>query len=95
MEFHRLAREELRQALGWYRAKSRQAAERFLLHTERTLQRVLADPAAFPRLGQHDHYLRISRFPFVLIYRLRPTGDVLIVAVAHTSRRSGYWRNRM
>jgi hypothetical protein len=36
----------------------------------------------------------LRRFPFSLIYAVETTA-VVIVAVAHQSRRSGYWRNRV
>jgi len=35
----------------------------------------------------------LTRFPYRLIYRVRDE-DVYIVAIAHTSRRPGYWQNR-
>jgi hypothetical protein len=35
----------------------------------------------------------LARFPFGLIYRFDGQ-DIVIVAVAHNKRRSGYWRKR-
>ena len=35
----------------------------------------------------------LTRFPYRLIYRVRDD-DIYIVAIAHTSRRPGYWKNR-
>jgi hypothetical protein len=32
---------------------------------------------------------------FTLIYRERLSGDIQVVAVAHTSRKPGYWRQRL
>jgi hypothetical protein len=38
--------------------------------------------------------MRVGNFPFHLVYRL--SGSVLrVIAVAHTSRRPGYWRDRL
>jgi hypothetical protein len=37
--------------------------------------------------------LLLARFPFGLIYRFDGQ-DIVIVAVAHNKRRSGYWRKR-
>lgn len=34
-----------------------------------------------------------TRFPYALIHRT-PPDEIVIVAVAHTSRRPGYWRDR-
>jgi toxin ParE1/3/4 len=35
----------------------------------------------------------LNRFPFALIYRIE-RDEVQILAVAHHSRRPGYWRER-
>jgi hypothetical protein len=35
----------------------------------------------------------VRRFPFFVIYRERDE-DLQIIAVAHQSRRPGYWRSR-
>ncbi len=94
IEFHELALVELRQAQAWYRGKSQGVAERFFRQTRRAVERLLIDPASQPVIGRGCHYLRISRFPFVLIYRVRSHDDVFVIAVAHTSRRRGYWRSR-
>jgi len=94
IEFHRLALHELRQAQAWYRKKSLLAAERFFQQTNRAIERLLLDPSSYPMIGRECHCLRIARFPFVLIYRIRSTNNLLVVAVAHTARRRDYWRNR-
>jgi hypothetical protein len=36
----------------------------------------------------------LHRFPYLLIYREREDGVIQILAVAHTSRRPGYWKER-
>jgi toxin ParE1/3/4 len=36
----------------------------------------------------------IPRFPYQVIYYARPD-EIVIVAIAHTSRRPGYWRKRL
>jgi plasmid stabilization system protein ParE len=37
--------------------------------------------------------LKVRGFPYVVVYRVR-LDDVYVVAVAHTSRRPGYWKAR-
>ena len=94
IEFHVLALRELRQAQAWYREKSVQAAERFFQQTCNAMERISLDPASHAVIGRNLHYVRISRFPFVLIYRIRSQNEAFVIAVAHTSRRRGYWRGR-
>jgi hypothetical protein len=42
---------------------------------------------------RHRFYL-LKRYPFQIIYRPISGDQWLIVAVAHSSRRPGYWSNR-
>jgi plasmid stabilization system protein ParE len=37
--------------------------------------------------------LMVRRFPYQLIYYVR-SDDIVLVAVAHTKRRPGYWKRR-
>ena len=46
-------------------------------------------PAHFPRAGF------CSVFPFIVIYRQLPSAHIQIVAIAHASRRRGYWMGRV
>ena len=48
-----------------------------------------------PRRGRFpSRQLKVRGFPYVVTYRVR-TADVYVVAVAHTSRRPGYWKHRV
>ena len=53
----------------------------------------------FPLLGaplsRGERRIRIGSGPYRLIYTIREDGIVVIIAVAHTSRRPGYWRERL
>lgn len=54
---------------------------------------------SFPEVGSlrsgrlPSRQLKVRGFPYVVAYRIRPN-NVYIVAVAHTSRRPGYWKHR-
>jgi plasmid stabilization system protein ParE len=52
---------------------------------------------AFPELGISGQYetraLTLPKFPYSLIYRVVP-GHIRIIAVAHHSRRPGFWSGR-
>ena len=94
IEFHPLAREELQLALVWYREKSARTASRFLRRVDQALSRLIVDPSSYPVIGRRFRYIRVPKFPFVLAYQTRSATDIFIVAVAHTSRQSGYWTGR-
>lgn len=40
--------------------------------------------------------LRVERFPYAVIYRVKEEQEVLqIIAVANLQRRPGYWKHRL
>ena len=93
-DFHPEASSEAIEAYAWYFERDPGAAVAFDSELDRSLRRALD----FPEAGRPSLYgtraTRLSNFPFHLIYR--PSGPVLrVIAVAHTSRRPGYWRGRL
>ena len=94
IEFHRRARDELSEALEWYLDRSQDAAQRFLDEVDRVVERIKIDPKSYPTLDNRHHYVRVSRFPYCLVFEVPASDRVIIKAVAHTSRRVGYWRQR-
>jgi plasmid stabilization system protein ParE len=92
--FHRLASRELRAASQWYRARSERACQRFRQAVLNAVDRIAANPHAHATLADPYRCARVCRFPYLLIFETRPNGTVFVVAVAHTSRRPGYWRRQ-
>jgi toxin ParE1/3/4 len=92
--FHRLASRELRAAGEWYRARSEATRGRFRQAILEALDRIDRDPVMPPTIVGGYRRVKLRQFPFLLIYELRPDDRILVVAVAHTSRRPGYWRRR-
>jgi toxin ParE1/3/4 len=92
--FHRLAAREYRAAKDWYRERSVDVAQRFVTAVERAADRIAADAEVLPVLTGTYRYVRVARFPYVLVSRRVESDVVMVLAVAHTSRRPGYWRRR-
>ena len=90
---HRDAADEIRAATEWYLARSVDAADGFLTEFDETLNRVLSQPLMWPPYLFGTRCLQLHRYPYLLVYR---TGEqeLDILAVAHTSRRPGYWKDR-
>jgi toxin ParE1/3/4 len=89
-----VARAEFREAIGWYRTRSIGAARHF--NTEvKVAERLLSQ---HPRIGRRmetdARSLCVNDFPFSLIYTIEH-GELVVVAVAHHSRRPGYWIDRL
>jgi toxin ParE1/3/4 len=93
--YHREARAEYRAAVAWYRERSLDAARRMVEAVDAGLLSIRQHPLAWPawRGGPARRRL-LHRFPYSLIYGVS-TDEVVIFAVAHHSRRPGYWLDRM
>jgi plasmid stabilization system protein ParE len=92
--FHRLAAQEFRKARSWYGRRRRAAAVRFIQALDRALQQVAEAPESWPLYDERHRWVKIKKFPYLLIYRVVAEGRVTIVAVADARRRPGYWRKR-
>jgi hypothetical protein len=92
--FHRLAANEFRDARQWYATRSALAEEKFRAAARASLERIINDPGFLAPIDETYRRVRVRGFPYILIFRELPGDLMLVVAVAHTSRRPGYWRRR-
>ena len=93
LQFHPEAQIEYQAAFNWYGSRSLQAATRFELELERVLAMIAANPDTFPQYDDDHRFALLRRYPFCVIYQQRPD-RIYVIAVAHTSRSSGYWQGR-
>jgi toxin ParE1/3/4 len=95
VELHEEAAVEYDAAFDWYLARSPIAALKFDEEFDRALVEIAQGPHRWA-VGPHDtRRFLLRKFPFLLIYRERAGGEIQIVAVAHTSRKPGYWKERI
>jgi toxin ParE1/3/4 len=95
VEFVPEAEDEIDEAADWYAVHGDEDGldDRFLDEVERVARLVGENPRAWTEIEQGVRRAVLRRFPYSLIYVLRPN-DALVLAVAHHSRRPGYWRDR-
>lgn len=93
LHFHVEASREYHSALDWHAERSVEAAIRLEQEVDRTLERIAADPESLAVIDSAYRAASVRDFPFRIVYRLN-SPLVLIVAVAHTRRRSRYWGRR-
>jgi toxin ParE1/3/4 len=92
--FHEEASAEYDAAFEWYLERSPDTALKFDAEVGRAIAQITQFPQRWA-VGSHaTRRFLLKQFPFILIYRERPSG-IQIVAVAHTSRRPGYWKRRL
>jgi len=79
------------ESLRWYAERSKQAAEGFEAEFARALESIAANPDRYPRCDDRHRFYLLKRYPFQVIYRKVSEEELLVVAVAHTSRLPGFW----
>jgi hypothetical protein len=89
-----VATTELDEAVSYYNGQVAGLGDAFLLEAVAAIERIRQFPDAWHPLGESLRRCRLRRFPYGLIYHSDMTG-ILVVAVAHTHRRPGYWRDRL
>lgn len=92
------AEDELREAILYYEDRQDGLGSEFFGRVTEMIAAIRVDPERFPlyegkRMARKFRRVRVRRFPYLLVFEVR-TDKVLVVAVAHTRRRPGYWANR-
>jgi toxin ParE1/3/4 len=95
LRIHRLAVGEIDQEVDYY--ESRQAGLGGELEDEidAVFELILRFPEAAPQWkARADRRVAVlDRFPFTLPYQIM-SDEIVVLALAHTSRRPGYWSRR-
>ena len=89
-----VAQQELDEAIAYFNSESPGLGDAFLLETVAAIDRIRRFPEAWHPLGDEIRRCRLRRFPYGLIYSKDEEG-ILILAIAHTHREPGYWRDRL
>lgn len=92
--FHPDARADALHAYDGYRNRSDEAAAAFLLELENASSAIKSSPEIWtPYLHGTRCYL-MKRFPYIIVYRFGDE-EIEILAVAHGSRKPGFWTDRV
>jgi plasmid stabilization system protein ParE len=88
------AREEFLEAVAFYEGEARGLGTEFIDEFERALELIATNPHLGPHFEAETRRKLLRRFPFQIIYEVG-RDELLVVAVAHLSRRPGYWQDRL
>ena len=88
------AEEEYCAAARWYADRSLTAADGFTKAVAAVFQRIIDRPEWGASCDAMHRQVIVSGYPYLIIYRTMGDGQLLIVAVAHASRKPGYWMHR-
>jgi toxin ParE1/3/4 len=94
-----IAQEELAEAMRWYEGRRPGLGWEFLDEYASRIEMISKRPRAFALeagvpAGYEVRSLMFDRFPYRLIYRV-DAASVVLIALAHSARRPGYWLGRL
>jgi plasmid stabilization system protein ParE len=93
------AAEEGLEAASYYENARPGLGLAFLDALEHSWETISDQPSSFSRLEtlrtkRDVRFFQLRRFPYLVIYEIR-MAEILVLAVAHGSRRPNYWKNRL
>ena len=93
-ELHPSARQELADAVEYYRQISPRLGNSFVDEFESAVNRIISFPEAWPKLSKNTRRCRINHFPYGIIYAVERQ-NILIIAIMHLQREPNYWVDRL
>lgn len=92
--FHDAADAELSEAVAYYDDKATGLGDRFLAEIKAATRYIERYPEIAPIIEEGVRAKVLVRFPYSLLYVVEEH-EMYIVAVAHQSKRPGYWADRL
>ena len=92
---HPEAEKDLDAAAGYYFERSGSGlSQAFLNEFEHTVSQILQHPRIGAISHRNTRRAVMRKFPYSIVYSLIAPEKILLIAVAHQSRRPDYWKNR-
>lgn len=88
------AAQELQNAALYYQHQQAGLGEAFLSEVEKAEYLLQTAPKAWTKLDKNIRRISLQRFPYHLIYTLKPE-NIIVLAVSHHRRHPDYWRSRV
>jgi hypothetical protein len=92
--FHEAAEAEVTEALDYYDGKASGLGDRFLVEIKLATGYIERYPEIAPVIDYGVRAKTLAHFPYTLMY-VQDAQELFIVAVAHQSKRPGYWADRL
>ena len=87
------ARAEFLEAVQYYEDSQIGLGRRFRVAVESAVKSIAENPFRYRVLHPPFRRYLLPNFPYAIIYCIEPV-NILIIAVAHTKRKPGYWIKR-
>lgn len=89
------AMSDYRRACRYYSKIDQQLTKRFRLAVNEAIEKIAEDPRQWPKYDERTRWVKVRKFRYVLYFQEIDPERMLVVAVAHGSRRPGYWKRRL
>ena len=80
--------------MAFYEQRRTGLGAAFIREFEKSVELIQQNPDSGRPMGEGYRRVLTNRFPYAVIYVERDA-DFFVIAVAHTSRRPGYWKDRL
>ncbi|MBX3243368.1 MAG: type II toxin-antitoxin system RelE/ParE family toxin [Acidobacteria bacterium] len=90
---HPEAEDEFNEAIDFYDACEDGLGTSFAVNIFLAIDRILAFPSSYPIVGNNIRRCLCNKFPHSIIYEVH-NQQVMILAIAHQSRKPNYWEER-
>ena len=94
VRYHQAAEDELLREIGYLELQARELGRRFFAEVRRAESLIAQFPKSAPEIALGIRKRVLRKFRYSLIYSIEEDG-VLVLAVAHHSRRPDYWVRRV
>jgi plasmid stabilization system protein ParE len=89
-----VAEVEFSDAASYYEDAEPMLGEVFVEHVTRSINVLSKNPLIGHLIGKRVRKIALRKFPYSLIY-VASDDEIVIVAIAHQSRKPRYWRDRL
>ena len=93
-DFHPAAEIELLTAADFYESRENGLGRRFVMAVRGAIERLTFDPEARPKIVSDVRRQPVEDFQYDVLY-VDEADRIWIIAVAHYSRKTAYWRKRV
>lgn len=94
IDLHPDAVDEAAEARRWYSEISMELGVAFASELDQAIDRIARAPNRWARHVHGTRCVQLNQFPYLVVYR-QTKDRVQIVAVQHSKRRPGYWKDRV
>lgn len=88
------AERDFTEAVDYYNAQRAGLGFEFAAEIKAAFGRIVAFPEAWPKLSPRSRRYLVSRFPYGILYQVRPN-EILVLAIVHLRSDPQRWQDRL